>query len=319
MLAAFSPNPPPPTSRSDAAKRCLVETPQVPPGLNGAARAFSTMTEPAQTGELVLAPGRASRHYWADLWRYRELLGFLAWRDVKVRYKQTTLGIAWAVLQPLATTSIFSFVFGVLAGMSRGDPAYPLVVMAGVLPWQLFAATLTGSSGSLVANAHLVSKVYFPRLIVPLSALAVALVDFAIVAVLYAAAAAWFGVLPDARVLLLPLFVGAGLLVALGAGLWLTALTVQYRDFRIILPFLLQVGLFLSPIGFRTDVLPNWRDLLALNPMTGVIEGFRWCLLGAPGEFYWRGFATSMLVGAVLVGTGLWYFRRTERGFADVI
>lgn len=277
------------------------------------------MAEPAAIPDLVLEPGRASRHYWRDLWRYRDLLGFLAWRDVKVRYKQTALGVAWAVLQPLVTMGIFSFVFGVLAGLGRGDPTYPLLVMAGVLPWQLFSAALSGSSGSLVANAHLVSKVYFPRLILPLSALAVALVDFAVVLVLYTAMAAWFGVGPDGRVLLLPLFTGCALLIALGAGLWLTALTVQYRDFRFLVPFLLQVGLFLSPIGFRTDVLPNWRDLLALNPMTGVIEGFRWCLLDGPADFYWRGFATSMAVGLVLLGTGLWYFRRAERRFADVI
>lgn len=260
-----------------------------------------------------------SRHYWSDLWRYRELLGFLAWRDIKVRYKQTALGVAWALLQPLVTMGIFSFVFGVVAGMGRGDPTYPLVVMAGVLPWQLFASALGGASGSLVANSHLVSKVYFPRLIVPLSALGVALVDFAVVCGLFAAMAAWFGVWPGMRVLALPALVVCALLIALGAGLWLTALTVKYRDFRFIVPFLLQVGLFLSPVGFRTDVLPNWRDLLALNPMTGVIDGFRWCLLGTPGDFYWRGFATSMVVGAVLLLSGLWYFRRTERSFADVI
>lgn len=269
--------------------------------------------------ELVLEAGRASRHYWADLWRYRELLGFLAWRDIKVRYKQAVLGIAWALLQPLVTMGIFSFVFGVLAGMGRGDPTYPLVVMAAVLPWQLFSAALTGASGSLVSNAHLVTKVYFPRLIVPLSAMAVALVDFLIVGLLYAAMAAWFGVVPGWNVLLLPVFAACALLIALGAGLWMTALTVRYRDFRFIVPFLLQVGVFLSPIGFRTDVLPNWRELLALNPMTGVIEGFRWCLLGGHGEFYWRSFGTSMTVGLLLLATGLWHFRRTERSFADVI
>ncbi|HYC72263.1 MAG TPA: ABC transporter permease [Opitutaceae bacterium] len=275
---------------------------------------------PVETpAELILEAGRESRHYWRDLWRYRELLGFLAWRDIKVRYKQTTLGVAWALLQPLVTMGIFSFVFGVLAGMGRNDPTYPLVVMAGVLPWQLFAATLNGASGSLVANSHLVSKVYFPRLIVPLSAFGVALVDFSVVLALYAAMAAWFGAWPGIRILLLPGFVACALLIALGAGLWLTALTVKYRDFRYIVPFMLQVGLFLSPIGFRTDVLPNWRDLLALNPMTGVIDAFRWCLLGAPEEFYWRGFATSMGVGLTLFVTGLWYFRRTERSFADVI
>jgi lipopolysaccharide transport system permease protein len=267
----------------------------------------------------VIEAGRAARHYWNDLWRYRELLFFLAWRDVKVRYKQTVLGIAWVVIQPLVTMGIFSFIFGTLAGMGRGDPLYPLMVMAGVLPWQLFSSALSGSSGSLVSNAHLISKVYFPRLIVPLSALAVALVDFVVVLGLYFVLAAWFGQAPDWRCLLLPGFMAGALLIALGAGLWLTALTVKYRDFRHVVPFLLQVGVFLSPIGYNTGVLPSWRDLLALNPMTGVIEGFRWCLLGGQGEFYWRGFGTSMAMGLVLVATGLWFFRRTERSFADVI
>ena len=273
----------------------------------------------SDTPELILEAGRANRHYWTDLWRFRELLGFLAWRDVKVRYKQTVLGVLWALLQPLVTMGIFSFIFGTLAGMGKGDTRYPLMVMAGLLPWQLFSGALSGSSGSLVANSHLVSKVYFPRLIVPLSAMAVALMDFLIVLGLYAVMALYFGEPPGWRCLLLPGFMVCALLIALGAGLWLTALTVKYRDFRYIVPFLLQVGVFLSPIGFRTNVLPNWRDLLALNPMTGVIEAFRWCLLSNPGEFYWRGFATSMAVGAVLLATGLWYFRNTERQFADVI
>lgn len=276
------------------------------------------MSLPA-TPELVLEAGRASRHYWADLWRYRELLGFLAWRDVKVRYKQTILGVAWAVLQPLVTTGIFSFIFGVLAGMGKGNPAYPLMVMAGVLPWQLFANGLSGASGSLVSNTHLISKVYFPRLIVPVSALAVALIDFLIVFLIFVIASLSYGRLPTGHWLLLPVFVLITVLISLGAGLWLTALTVKYRDFRFIVPFLLQVGVFLSPIGFRTDVLPNWRGFLALNPLTGMIEGFRWCLLGGEASFYWPSFATSLGLGLVLLGSGLWYFRRTERNFADII
>jgi lipopolysaccharide transport system permease protein len=275
------------------------------------------MSSPALP-ELVLEAGRASRHYWADLWSYRELLGFLAWRDVKVRYKQTALGVAWAVLQPLVTTGIFSFIFGVLAGMGKGVPGYPLMVLAGVLPWQLFANGLSGASGSLVANTHLVSKVYFPRLIVPVSALAVALIDFLIVFAIFIVASLAYGQVPGWRWLLLPVFVLLTVLLSLGAGLWLTALTVKYRDFRFIVPFLLQVGVFLSPIGFRTDVLPNWRDLLALNPLTGMIEGFRWCLLGGGAPFYWPSFATSLGLGAVLLWSGLWYFR-TERSFADII
>lgn len=276
------------------------------------------MDKPAPP-ELILEAGRASRHYWADLWRYRELLGFLAWRDIKVRYKQTTLGVLWALLQPLVTMGIFSFIFGVLAGMGRGDPRYPLVVMAGVLPWQLFSAALAGASGSLVANTHLISKVYFPRLIVPLSAIAVALLDFGVALGLYGALAAYFGEPLTWRCLLLPAFMACALLTALGAGLWLTALTVKFRDFRYIVPFLLQVGLFLSPIGFRTDVLPNWRDLLAFNPLTGVIEGFRWSLLHDAAPLHLPGLLISVLVMFILLGSGIWYFRRTERQFADVI
>lgn len=268
---------------------------------------------------LIIEPGRLAMNYWRDLWRYRELMYVLAWRDVKVRYKQTVLGVAWAVVQPLVTVGIFSFVFGTLAGMGKGDPSYPLVVMAGVLPWQLFATGLSGTSGSVVASSHLVAKVYFPRLIIPLSSLAVALVDFMVVLALYAAMAVYYGQVPTLRCLALPGFIFLALVIALGAGLWLTALTVKYRDFRHIVPFLLQVGVFLSPIGFRTDILPNWRHLLSLNPMTGVIDGFRWCLLDASAEFYWQGFATSLATATVLLICGLWYFRRTERSFADVI
>jgi lipopolysaccharide transport system permease protein len=203
--------------------------------------------------------------------------------------------------------------------MGKGNPQYPLIVMAGVLPWQLFANGLSGASGSLVSNTHLISKVYFPRLIVPVSALAVALIDFLIVLAIFLIASLCYGELPTWRWLLLPVFVLITTLISLGAGLWLTALTVKYRDFRFIVPFLLQVGVFLSPIGFRTDILPSWRDLLALNPLTGMIEGFRWCLLGGAGPFYWPTLTTSLVIAALLTGTGLWYFRRTERSFADII
>ncbi len=277
-------------------------------------------TTPVEVEELILEPGRSDRHYWRDLWRYRELLFFLAWRDVKVRYKQAVLGAAWAIVQPIVTMVVFTFVFGKLAGMPSGNVPYPLLVLAGLLPWQLFSAAFSGSSGSLVSNAHLVSKVYFPRLVVPLSALAVALIDFGIVLALYAVLAGSFGVWPTWRVLFLPAFMAVALVIALGAGLWLTALTVKYRDFRFIVPFLLQVGVFVTPIGYRTDNLPNWRDLLALNPLTGVIDGFRWCLIGsADFDLSARYFTTSLLMALILLLTGVWYFRKTERTFADAI
>lgn len=271
------------------------------------------------TDTLVVMAGKAEKHYWRDLWRYRELLGFLAWRDIKVRYKQAALGVAWAIIQPAVQTVLLTFVFSKLAKMPAGNLPYPLLVLAGLLPWQLFSSAFSGAGNSLVGNAHLISKVYFPRLIVPLSALAVALIDMGILLALSAPLALLAGVVPTWRLLLLPVFTAAALLIALGAGLWITALTVKYRDFRFITPFLLQIGMFVTPVGYRTDFLPNWRDLLALNPLTGVVDGFRWCLLGAEYSFYVPEFISSFGVAIVLVATGVWYFRRTERQFADVI
>lgn len=271
------------------------------------------------TPEIVIAAGRAERNYWRDLWRYRELLGFLAWRDIKVRYKQAALGAAWALIQPIVATAIFTFVFGRLAGMPDGGVPYPLLVLAGLLPWQLFSSALSGASGSLVGNAHLISKVYFPRLIVPLSAIGVALIDFLIVLALFLALQLWFGGVPTWRWVVLPAFLLLTVAAALALGLWLTALTVKYRDFRFVVPFILQVGMFVSPVGFRTDFFPNWRGLLALNPLTGIIDGFRWCLLGGAQDMQWSALATTILVTAAFGVTGVWFFRRTERGFADVI
>lgn len=271
------------------------------------------------TPELIIEAGRAERHYWRDLWRYRELLGFLAWRDVRVRYKQAVLGLGWALIQPAVTTAIFVFLFGNLAKMPDGGAPYPLLVLSGLIAWQLFAAALSGSSGSLVSNAGLISKVYFPRLIVPLSSLGVALVDFAVVLGLFVAVALWFGHWPTWHWLVLPAFVLLALATAFGLGLWFTALTVKYRDFKFIVPFLLQVGIFVSPVGFRTDYFPNWRDLLALNPMTGIIDGFRWCLLAGQHHLQFSSLAISIFVIAVVIWSGLWFFRRTERQFADVI
>ncbi len=271
------------------------------------------------TPELVLEAGRTSRHYWRDLWRYRELLGFLAWRDIKVRYKQTVLGVLWALIQPAITTAIFVFLFGNLAKMPSGGVPYPLVVLSGLLAWQLFSAALSGSSGSLVSNSSLISKVYFPRLIVPLSSLGVALIDFVVVLVLFLGVALWFGHGPTWHWLVLPLFVLMTLGAAFGLGLWFTALTVKYRDFRFIVPFLIQIGIFVSPVGYRTDYFPNWRDLLALNPLTGIIDGYRWCLLGGSHSLSAVSLLTSFVIITLVISGGLWFFRRTERQFADVI
>ena len=268
---------------------------------------------------IVLEAGRASAHYWRDLWRYRELAGFLAWRDVKVRYKQASLGIAWAVIQPAIQTILLTFVFGKLAKMPDGGVPYPLIVLCGLLPWQLFTGAFNGAGSSLVGNSHLISKVYFPRLIVPVSALAVSLVDFGVMLALALPIIAIFGVHLGWQLLLLPAFVLLALVIALGAGLWITALTVRFRDFRFITPFILQIGVFVTPVGYRTDFLPNWRDLLALNPLAGVVDGMRWSLLGGQTSIYLPGLAMSVVTAFFLILTGVWYFRRTERQFADII
>ncbi len=271
------------------------------------------------SSDLILEAGRADSNYWRDLWRYRELLGFLAWRDVKVRYKQAVLGAGWALIQPLITMTIFTFVFGRLANMPSGGVPYPLLVLAGLLPWQLFSTSLGGASNSVVGNSHLISKVYFPRLIVPLASLGVALVDFVIVLGLFLVLSLWFGAVPTWHWLVLPVFVLAALLLALGAGLWLTSLTVKYRDFRYVVPFMLQIGLFVSPVGFRTDHYPNWREVLALNPLTGVIDGFRWCLLGGNQQLDPLSLVYTAAMIALLLFAGVRYFRQTEKQFSDVI
>jgi lipopolysaccharide transport system permease protein len=269
--------------------------------------------------ELVIEAGQPDAHCWRDLWRHRELLGFLAWRDLKVRYAQAVLGAGWALIQPLITTIILTFVFGRLAQMPAGGVPYPLLVLAGLLPWQLFSNALGSAGNSVVGNAQLISKVYFPRLLVPLASLAVALVDFLVVLGLFLAASLAFGIVPGWRWLALPGYILLTLLLSLGAGLWLASLTVRYRDFRFIVPFLLQIGVLVSPVGFRTDFYPNWRAVLALNPLTAAINGFRWCLLGGNQAVDPLALAYSILVAALLLIGGVRHFRRTERAFADVI
>jgi lipopolysaccharide transport system permease protein len=269
--------------------------------------------------ELIIEAGGTSLGYWRELWRYRDLFFFLALRDIRVRYKQTVLGLGWAVVQPVVTTVIFTFVFGKVAGMPSGGVPYQLLVLAGLLPWQFFSAALSGASMSLISNANLISKVYFPRLIIPLSSLGVAAIDFLVVLALYVGASIWFGRMPSWHWGFLPLFIVVALLLAFGAGLWFTALTVRFRDFRYIVPFVIQVGVFVSPIGFSATVAPRWRALLDLNPMTGVIDAFRWCLLSDGQPFDTAGIACSIVLSAVLTFSGLWFFRRMERTFADVI
>lgn len=268
---------------------------------------------------LVIEAGKSEKHYWSDLWRYRELAAFLAWRDIKVRYKQAALGAAWAIIQPLVQVVLLTFVFGNLAKMPDGGLPYPLLVACGLLPWQLFSNAFSGAGNSLVGNSQLISKVYFPRLIVPIAALGVALVDFAIVFVLTLIPIFYYGLWPDWHLLLLPAFVLLALTIALGAGLWVTALTVRFRDFRFITPFLLQIGVFITPVGYRTDFMPRWRELLALNPLSGVVDGMRWCLLGGRTDLYLQGVTFAVILALIMLVTGIWYFRRVERQFADII
>ena len=271
--------------------------------------------------DLVIEPNRGVAHYWRDLWRYRELFLFMAWRDILVRYKQTVLGLAWSILRPLLILLVFSILFGKLARFpTEGGAPYPVLVLAALLPWQLFANALADSSNSLILNANMISKVYFPRIIIPASTVIVSLVDFVIASTLLAGAMVWYQYLPGWRLLALPLFVALALLAAMGAGLWMAALNVRYRDVRYVVPFLVQFGLYVSPVGFSSSIVPDaWRPLYALNPMVGVIDGFRWALLGGGIALDFPSLVVSTLVCLFFFVTGLIYFRSAERTFADVI
>lgn len=270
--------------------------------------------------ELVIEAGRSERQYWQDLWRYRELFYFLAWRDILVRYKQTAIGLAWALIRPFLTMVVFTIVFGNLAKLPSGGVPYPILVFAAMLPWQFFANALSECSNSLITNSNLISKVYFPRLIVPISAVIVSFVDFMVSGIIMLGLMAWYNFVPDWRILTLPLFIAIAFAAAIGCGLWLAALNVEYRDFRYIVPFIVQFGLYISPVGFSSSVVKDqWRLLYSLNPMVGVIDGFRWAILGGNSRIYWPGFTLSLALVLVLLLSGIWYFRKTERTFADVI
>jgi lipopolysaccharide transport system permease protein len=269
----------------------------------------------------ILEPGRAERNYWRDLWHYRELFAILAWRDVAVRYKQTVIGVAWAVIRPFLTMIVFTVIFGRVADLpSEGAVPYAVMVFAGLLPWFLFSSILGEASNSLVSNANLISKVYFPRLIVPAAACAVALVDFAINLVMLFVVMAWFGFAPNWHIVFLPAFIVLAVLASLGPALFITALNVKYRDFRFLIPFIVQFGLYVSPVGFSSTVVPEeWRFWYSLNPVVGVIDGFRWCLLGGESQLYWPGFLASLGMVIFFLWFGVRYFRGTERTFADLV
>ena len=278
------------------------------------------MKETNSLPELIIEAGRAEKQYWQDLWRYRELFYFLAWRDILVRYKQTAIGIVWALIRPFLTMVVFTVVFGQLAKLPSEGAPYPILVFSAMLPWQFFSNSLSECSNSLISNANLLSKVYFPRLVVPTSAVVVSFVDFMISGIILLALMAWYNFIPTWRIFTLPLFIGVAFAASMGAGLWLASLNVQYRDFRFIVPFIVQFGLYISPVGFSSTIVPEkWRFLYSLNPMVGVIDGFRWAILGGNSQLYLPGFMLSMALVVLLLVSGIWYFRKMERTFADVI
>ena len=275
--------------------------------------------QPSAQWDLVIEPGRAEKNYWKDLWRYRELFYILSWRDIKVRYKQTVLGVAWSVIRPVLTTLIFTILFSRIANMQNpGTAPYALMVFAGMLPWQFFSNALSESSSSLIGNANLITKVYFPRMIIPASSVITSMVDLAISFGIMLIMFACYGFMPSWHIIFFPLFVVLAFTCAFGIGLYLTAVNVKYRDFRYIIPFIVQFGLYVSPVGFNSFVInEKWRMLYSLNPMVGVIDGFRWCFLGDP--MHWRSFIVSvgMTIGFLLYG--VYYFRKMEKTFADNI
>jgi lipopolysaccharide transport system permease protein len=270
--------------------------------------------------QLVIEAGRTEGQYWRDLWRYRELFLFFAWRDMLVRYKQTVVGVSWSLIRPLLTMAILTVVFGRLGKMPSGGMPYPLLVFCGMLPWLFFSMAVMESGNSLVTNANMIAKVYFPRMTITVSSVMTSLVDFLISGVFLVALMLWYRVSPPHAVLFLPLFVLLMVASSLGVGMWIAALMVEYRDFRFIVPFIVQFGLYLSPVGFQSSVVPEkYRLIYALNPMVGIIDGFRWCLLGISGGFLVSEIAISLVGVTLLLLSGIWYFRRTERTFADVI
>jgi lipopolysaccharide transport system permease protein len=270
--------------------------------------------------ELVIEAGKTEGQYWKDIWRYRELFYFLSWRDILVRYKQTVIGIAWSLIRPVLTMIVFTVVFGKLAKLPSEGVPYPILVYTALLPWQFFSNSLSESSNSLITNSNLLSKIYFPRLILPTSSVIVGVVDFLISFVILIGLMIWFHFVPQWRILALPFFLALALVTSLGFGLWLAALNVKYRDFRYIVPFIVQFGLYISPVGFSSTIVPEkWRLLYSINPMVGVIDGFRWAILGQSIKLYWPGFILSIVLTVIIFLSGLRYFRNTERVFADVI
>ncbi|MBF0123066.1 MAG: ABC transporter permease [Candidatus Omnitrophica bacterium] len=267
---------------------------------------------------LIIEAGRTEKQYFRDLWRYRELFVFLAWRDILVRYKQTVFGVLWAIVRPLMTMVVFTIVFGKIAKMPSGGVPYPILVFTAMLPWQFFASSFSESSNSLIGNSNLLTKIYFPRMIMPASSIVVAFVDFLVAFVVLAGLMVYYGFTPGWTVLTLPVFILLAFMTAMGAGLFIAALNVKFRDFKHLVPFVVQFGLYISPVGFSTQIVPEkWQILYSLNPMVGVIDGFRWAILGQPLNV--AAFFFSMAVAIGLMILGIWFFRMTEKTFADDI
>lgn len=274
----------------------------------------------SSAGQLLIDADRIEQQYWSDLWRYRELFFFFAWRDLLVRYKQTVVGISWSIIRPLITMLILTVVFGKLSKMPSGGLPYPLLVLCGMLPWNFFSTAISESGNSMVANSSLISKIYFPRIIIGISSVITSFVDFLISALLMVGLMFWYRFIPPVSALLLPFFTLLALGASVGIGLWIAALMVKYRDFRFIVPFIVQFGLYLSPVGFASSVVPDrFRLLYSLNPMVGIIDGFRWSLLGAQNGLYLPAITISVIEVVAIFISGVLYFRSTERTFADVI
>ena len=278
------------------------------------------MTEETNQFDLIIESGRLERNYWNDVWRFRELFLFMAWRDILVRYKQTAIGLAWSIIRPILTMVVFTIVFGRLAKLPSGGAPYPILVYAALLPWQFFSTSFSDASASLIGNSNMLTKIYFPRLIIPVSTIIVNVVDFFISFAILIVLMMWYHFVPEWRILCLPVFLFLAFVASLSAGLYVAALNVKYRDFKYIVPFVVQLGLYISPVGFSSDVVPQkWKLLYSLNPMVGIIDGFRWSILGGDQQIYWPGMFLSIGIVILMLIFSIRYFRKTEKTFADII
>lgn len=269
---------------------------------------------------IIIESKKSVKHYWKEVWAYRELFYFLAWRDILVRYKQTFIGLAWSIIRPLMTMLIFTVIFGKVAKLPADGIPYPILVISGTLPWYLFATSLAESSNSLIANANMLTKVYFPRIAIPVSTIVVSFTDFFISFIILIGMMIYYQFVPSWQIIILPLFIIIAILASLGGGFWFSALNVKYRDFKFIIPFIVQFGMYVSPVGFSTAIIPlKYRLVYSLNPMVSVIDGFRWAITGKALDIYIPGFILSIMIVFLLFFSGLWYFRRMERTFADII